>query len=118
MHELSIAESIVSAAESQLSGHPGSKIIRIEIEIGTLSGVLCEALETAMPIAARDSCLEQAEFVLSISPALASCPDCKAEFFPEDFLTPCPECGAFSPDILSGKELIIKSITYENSSHP
>jgi hydrogenase nickel incorporation protein HypA/HybF len=118
MHELSIAESIVSAAESQLCEHPGSKILRIEIEIGSLSGVLYEALETAMPIAARDSGLENAEFVFSISPARASCPDCKTEFSPEDFLTPCPKCGAFSPDILSGKELIIRRITYENPSHP
>jgi hydrogenase nickel incorporation protein HypA/HybF len=60
MHEMSIALSIVDLADEQANLAHAGKIIEIELDIGTMSGVEVEALNFALEIAAKDTLLEAA----------------------------------------------------------
>lgn len=60
MHELSIALSIVDLADEQAKKAHACKIIEIELDIGTLSGIEVDALNFALEIAAKDTLLETA----------------------------------------------------------
>ncbi|MFH0757271.1 MAG: hydrogenase maturation nickel metallochaperone HypA [Bacteroidota bacterium] len=60
MHEMSIALSIVDLADEQANLAHAGKIIEIELDIGTMSGVEVEALNFALEIAAMDTLLEAA----------------------------------------------------------
>ena len=60
MHELSLAVNIVEIAEENAQSAGVQKFDEIVLEIGTLSGVVIEALEMAMDSAFKNSVLEHA----------------------------------------------------------
>jgi len=93
MHELSIAMSIVEIAEENAKNANTTVINEIELDIGTQSGVVLEALEFAMQSAVQGTMLEKARVKINSIPARAICAQCQHEFFIDDLFTPCPECG-------------------------
>ena len=64
MHELSIAANIVEIAEEFAFTHKATKIDKIELVVGKLSGVVSDSLEFAMEFAVKDTVLEHAEIVI------------------------------------------------------
>jgi hydrogenase nickel incorporation protein HypA/HybF len=113
MHELSIALSIVEIAEENAKNANTSVINEIELDIGTQSGVVLEALDFAMQSAVQGTMLEKANVKINSIPARAICAQCQHEFFVNDLFTPCPECGNPFCEIIQGKELKVKSIKAE-----
>ncbi|MGD2034118.1 MAG: hydrogenase maturation nickel metallochaperone HypA [Bacteroidales bacterium] len=113
MHEFSLAQNIIEIVDESLKKNGVRKATEIELEIGTLSGVEIPALEMAFESLKADSSVEQATIKLNIIKAKAVCRTCGKEFYPEDLFSPCPKCSAYGPEIVSGKELLVKSIVAE-----
>lgn len=113
MHELSIAMSIVEIAEENAKNANTTVINEIELDIGTQSGVVLEALEFAMQSAVQDTMLENARIKINSIPARATCDQCQNEFYIDDLFAPCPECGNPFCEITQGKELKVKSLKAE-----
>ncbi len=114
MHEFSIAVDIVGLAEKNARQAGAKKINRIDIEIGTLSGVVHDALHFAMESAAKGTMLENAEVIITDIPAMAECAECHKHFTIDSYADACPRCGAFQFAIISGKQLQVKSIEVED----
>lgn len=112
MHELSIAMSIVEIVEDQKEAPEGVPVSAIELDIGAMSGVVIEALQFALDEAIKSSILESATITINEIPGRLKCLSCSHEFEPEDFITPCPECGHLYSDVISGKEMKIRKIKY------
>ncbi|MFH0896167.1 MAG: hydrogenase maturation nickel metallochaperone HypA [Bacteroidota bacterium] len=110
MHELSIASQIIDIAEDKAKELGVKKISKIEIEIGTLSGVVRDNLEFAMQLATKDTCLDGAVIEMIEIQAFARCTACSTEFEMKQFYDGCPSCNTTSPDIIKGKELKIRSL--------
>ena len=113
MHELSIAMSIVEIAEQNVRQANRSEVTEIELDVGKLSGVVFDALEFAMVEAVKDTVLENAKRKINCIPGKAKCNDCGCEFEVEDIYTPCPKCASFDNEVISGKELKVKSLIVE-----
>jgi len=113
MHEFSLANSILEIAEEAVEKNGMSKVTAITLEIGTMAGVEISALETAMEIIKKDTILEMAEIIIDILAATAVCNTCQHQFEPHDITDSCPVCTNFGMSILSGKELLVKSIEAE-----
>jgi hydrogenase nickel incorporation protein HypA/HybF len=113
MHEFSIAISIVEAAQTEADKVDAKEITELVLEIGTMAGIEFEALETALEAAVRDTNLEKTNIRINKIQAVGQCIDCKNEFDINDFLDPCPKCGGLYHQVLSGKELKIKSIVVD-----
>ncbi|MFC2118542.1 hydrogenase maturation nickel metallochaperone HypA [Bacteroidota bacterium] len=113
MHELSIAMNIIDIAEEYLEKAGASKVFEIDIEIGELSGVIPEALEFAMNHAVKDSVLDNAKIKIIHIRGIAKCKLCSAEFAMKEPYTPCPECSEYNSDIITGKEMRVKSLIVE-----
>ncbi len=113
MHELSIAMSIVEIAEEEAKKAGASRIEAIDLEIGTLSGIVMEALDFAWEAAVKESMLEGAEKRVHTVKARAKCLDCNREFDAKTLFDACPSCGSYFTTLLRGKEMKIKSITLE-----
>lgn len=113
MHELSIAMSIIEIAEENAKNANTSVINEIELDIGSQSGVVVEALDFAMQSAKLGTMLANAEVKINLIPAKAICTRCHHEFFVDDLFEPCPACGDFFCDIIQGKELKVKSLKAE-----
>ena len=113
MHEFSLAINIVEIAEEQTRSAGAKKIFSIDIEVGEMSGVIYEALETAMESAKRSTLLEGAEINLIPMPGIAKCKDCGHEFETNDYFTSCPACNGLNNEIVQGKELKVRSLNVE-----
>ena len=113
MHELSIAMNIVDIANEETKKANAKKVFEIELEIGTMSGVVLEALEFALQEAVKDSILENAKIIISEIQAKAKCQNCLHVFKIKDLYSPCPNCNELKTEIISGKELRVKSLKVE-----
>jgi len=113
MHELSIAVNIVEIAEDSARNANASNITAIELDIGTQSGVVLEALDLAMKSAVKNSMLENAEIRVNSIPAKARCADCGHVFLIEEIYQECPQCANPFCDVIEGKELRVKKIIAE-----
>ncbi len=112
MHELTVAIGIVEIAEKEAKKANISKLTKIELEIGTLSGVEIEALNFAWPMAVMDTILENVEKKIQTVQAKAKCMDCNVSFEINNLFDHCPACKGYSKSILQGKELRVKSIEF------
>lgn len=113
MHEFSIAVNIVDIVIEHAEKANARRINEVELEIGELSGVVYEAMETAMEAAIKGTLLEGAEVKIIQIAGCGKCSQCGEEFGLANLFDPCPGCGAFNPEVLAGKELRIKSINVD-----
>ncbi|MCG8484240.1 MAG: hydrogenase maturation nickel metallochaperone HypA [Clostridia bacterium] len=113
MHELSIATNIVEIAEEEAIKAKKSTISEIDIEIGSMSGVIIEALEFAMEEAVKKGVAQNAKINFKELMARANCEKCFHQFEVDDFFAVCPKCGSFETNIISGKDLKIRKIKFD-----
>lgn len=114
MHEMALAISIVDLAVEQLSREGGSRVIEVDIEVGSLAGVLLESLEFCLEAASRSTPLAEADFKLTSVMALGECASCQRSFEADSFFAACPACGETCPAISGGRELKVRSLTIED----
>ena len=113
MHEFSIAMSIIEIAEAEARKAGATEIKELTLDIGTMSGIEFYALDTAMEMAVKESLLERAKLTINKIQARAKCSECGYEFNINQVLDPCPKCTSLFHELLSGKELKIKSIVVD-----
>lgn len=113
MHELSIAVNIVEIAEEEVKKVSANRVIELILEIGSLSGVVKEAINFAMEEAVKGSVLEGSKIKIVTIEAIAKCSDCGLEYQTDDHWSVCPKCKCNFSDIIKGKETIIKSLIVE-----
>ncbi|MCB2208894.1 MAG: hydrogenase maturation nickel metallochaperone HypA [Bacteroidetes bacterium] len=113
MHEFSIAVSIIEIAEAEAQKVNAIKIKELILDIGTMSGIEFFALETAMEMAVKNTLLEKSRIKINKIQARAKCTECSQEFDMDHVYDPCPYCQSLYHELLSGKELQIKSIVVD-----
>ncbi len=113
MHELSLALNIVEIATEEMKKVDDGKILSIELEVGTLSGVVIDALEFALEVTVKGTILEGARVDIHQIDARAICNQCQQIFTVTDLFTPCPQCHSFDNRLIQGDELRLKSLLIE-----
>ena len=113
MHELSIAQSILSIAEKAFPTDSKGVITAVNIQVGELSSIEIESLKFAFSAIQEDTLLQKAELNIEIIPGEAKCSDCHTIFHLPAFGNPCPHCNGFSLKILKGREMKVLSITLD-----
>lgn len=108
MHELSIAMSLVEAALEEAARHRIERIDAVYLQLGTLSGVVREALEHSYEIAVLDTPLAGSRLVIEEVVAEIECDTCGGPRLTESLqLFACAVCGTPGKRLLRGKELQI-----------
>jgi hydrogenase nickel incorporation protein HypA/HybF len=105
MHEASIMQEALAQAEAQARQHGCTVIHVLRLRVGTLSGVVPEALEFAFEALRAGTPAAQARLEIERVEARAFCRDCQREFTLEDAVFPCPDCGGWQSDLRQGREL-------------
>jgi len=113
MHELSIAMSIVEIATDHAQKDGAERVTEIDIEVGSLSGVVVEALDFAMEVAIKDTICRDAKWNIILIEAKAFCAGKKKEYDVSDLYSPCPFCGEYGHELKQGKEMRVKSLLVE-----
>lgn len=112
MHEaslvLAMCEEIIRLAEQE-----GAKgVSSITVRFGELSGIEKEAFRFAFEVYQKDNPLfGKAELRIEIVPAKSRCRDCGKETLSSPF-GPCPSCGQWGLELLSGEELDLVRVEF------
>lgn len=106
MHELAIMESVVDAVSERVGD---TKVIRVRLEIGKLSGVVPDAIRFCFDVATEGTALAGAMLEIIETPGRAKCLQCLAQVELEDQIALCA-CGSANLDFLSGEELRIQEV--------
>jgi hydrogenase nickel incorporation protein HypA/HybF len=114
MHELSIACSIVEMVEESLP-NPQTRVKKVFLKIGKLSGVVKDALNFSFEIATQDTKLAGATLEIEELAVIVHCDKCNTDSElgnPPMFY--CKDCGESTANILQGKEMEIVSVEIED----
>jgi hydrogenase nickel incorporation protein HypA/HybF len=112
VHELSIAERIVSIAVAHAAGRQVSKV---EVKVGHLRQVVPSALQFAFELVAHGTPVDGAEIEIDVVPAAGVCRGCGAESELSDFPLHCSRCGALDMDVTRGEELLVEALELEEA---
>ncbi|MFB9907826.1 hydrogenase maturation nickel metallochaperone HypA [Allokutzneria oryzae] len=115
MHELSITQSIVEAIVERMGD---TRISGVRLEIGKLSGVMVDSVRFCFELVAEGTTVQGARLVVDEPAGGARCRDCAEEFGVEGLIVLCPACGSADADVLSGRELRIKSVEVSTACAP
>lgn len=111
MHELSIAHSLVETAVEAAEKAGATRVTRVQLRLGALSGVVRNALEFGYEITTRGTLLEGSELVIEELPVIVDCDACHTQTTLHDMQGfACPACGAPGPRMIQGRELELQSI--------
>jgi len=105
MHEFSIMQSALELAGEKTRAAGATRVHRLGVRIGALSGVVPEALRFAFEGLKPGTVAETATLEIEEVPAMAWCPVCLKEFEVKDLDYECPACHRPSGELRKGREL-------------
>jgi hydrogenase nickel incorporation protein HypA/HybF len=113
MHEMAICESIRTTIEEQAKLQSFSRVKRVCLEIGALSGVEIGAVRFGFDVAMQGSIAEHSVLEIVACPATAWCMRC-GEMVPiANRYDACPKCNSCQLQVTAGEELNIKELEVE-----
>jgi hydrogenase nickel incorporation protein HypA/HybF len=107
MHELSIADAIVTIACRHAAGR---SVTRVDVRVGHLRQVVPDSLGFAFELVSAGTELEGAELVIEDVPATVRCNACAADSTLAEFPAHCSACGGFDVEVTGGEELLVDSL--------
>jgi hydrogenase nickel incorporation protein HypA/HybF len=105
MHETSIAATIWDQISAVEKSNPGYEAKRIEIDVGTFSGVEQTLLADALVLVAQQHARVDVDIVLHEVPLVAHCEDCLRDFVITNFLFRCSQCNSHSLRMIDGDSI-------------
>jgi len=118
MHELGIAQEMISSLEDALLSHPGLRITSVRIRVGTFQNVEKDSLRFSFEVLSKDNPrIAGAKLHIEDVAAEYSCRACNSRGELEGFFWVCPSCGDVDIRVKGGDELILQSIEGEDESN-
>jgi len=93
---------------------PGRRVASMTVEVGALAGIAADALEFCISEVAREEGLGDPEVTVKPTATRVKC-SCGAEYSTEDILQPCPSCGGYQREFLSGMDIVVSAVELENA---
>jgi len=106
-------ENMLSLAAEHLAPYRVERVNAITLKIGRLANVLPQALDFAFEAITREGLFAGAGLILITVPYTARCRDCATVYESVDLPPLCPVCGGHGAEILSGTEVYLDSIDFE-----
>ena len=113
MHELAIMDSALNLALEQAEKAGATRVLVVRLRIGSLSGVVPEALQFAFETLAPGTAAEGALLDIENVPACYWCSSCSRQFQADDLFAECPACHQLSADLRAGREMELTSMEIE-----
>ena len=113
MHEYAVTESMLTLALEKAGEAKATKIKRINLVIGELSGVVSECVQFYFDVISKNTIAGGAELAFEARPTKLRCRKCQTIFSPKDGQWSCPDCHDANIDIVSGRECYMESIEVE-----
>lgn len=113
MHEYSIVQSLLDSCEDYAKKNSASKVTKVVVKIGVLSGVEVDLLKTAFDTFKLDTVCKEAEFIANIQKVEILCLDCNSLSTLEKNEFSCPNCQSTNIDVKDGEDMYLMSLELE-----
>ncbi len=117
MHELAICQALIDQVTELAQARNATSVSEIYISVGPLSGVESALLQNAFPIAVAGTVADGAELHIDSLPVRVHCKDCDTESEVAANRLLCAQCGTWKTRLVSGDELLLKSVELEIDEH-
>jgi hydrogenase nickel incorporation protein HypA/HybF len=112
MHEVSIMKSVLDIAFAHLRHEKATRIHRVQLRVGALSGVVPEALSFAFDALKVSTPAAHAALEVEYLPVRFFCSKCALDFEGSDVAEFCPTCGSPIANPRQGRELDLVSLEF------
>ena len=113
MHELSITQSILSITLEKANEVQASRVAKINLIIGELSGIVDDCVQFYFDLLSKDTIAAEASLSFEKILNKLRCRNCASIFSPNNLDWACPNCHEANIEIISGRECRIDSIEVE-----
>ena len=113
MHELSIVQNILDIAESEARKNNATKIIKIGLKIGEMSGVVIDSINFCFETLKGNTIARDAELLIDHVPLKGKCKNCNSNFQINNYIFKCNTCNNNDIEIISGRELFVDELEVE-----
>jgi hydrogenase nickel incorporation protein HypA/HybF len=113
MHELSVTQNILDIALRHAEQAGAKRIIRLNLVIGELSGIVGESVQFYWDMIAKDTIAAGSELHVERVPASLRCLSCEHVFPLDGKSYTCPECGESRVVAAGGDDFRLESIEIE-----
>ena len=113
MHEIRIAKDLSEIVLEVADREKLSVVTKINISFGEMIQIVPDIFDFAFREAVRDTIASGAEVDIEIIPVKLKCKDCSNEFSLNNSFFSCDKCSSSDLDIITGKEMFVKSIEGE-----
>jgi hydrogenase nickel incorporation protein HypA/HybF len=110
MHEVGIMQRVFEIAFVHLGQEKATRIRRLRLRVGGLSGVIPEALQFAFDALKKDTPAAEASLEVDYVPVRLVCLQCGLDFGADDSTDLCPTCGSPHATVQQGRELDVVSL--------
>lgn len=113
MHEYSIVQSLIDSCEENAKANDATKVTKVIVKIGVMSGVEPDLLQTAFDTFKEETICHNAQFVINIQKVKILCNECHTTSELEKNEYCCPKCESTQLDILDGEEMYLMQLELE-----
>jgi hydrogenase nickel incorporation protein HypA/HybF len=110
MHELSLCQGILDAIEAEARKENFRTVRRVQLEIGALAGVDCDALRFGWEAVSAGSLADGSALEIVRLPGAAWCFTCQDTVNVDQYYDPCPRCQGHKLQISGGEQLRIRQL--------
>lgn len=114
MHEFGIACAILETVREEAEKRPESRLLKVGVRIGEISGVEPDALAFSFDALVEGSELAPLELVIERAPRRHKCAKCQHEFAVVNYEVACPDCKEQDTQCIGGFEMEIAYLEVEN----
>jgi hydrogenase nickel incorporation protein HypA/HybF len=118
MHELAVCQGLMSQVRQIAQRERALRVTSITLQIGALSGVEPRLLRDAFPFAAAGSVAQGAQLQIEDLPVQVQCIQCGAHSEVQANRLVCGACGDYRTRLVSGDEMLLKSLELERETLP
>jgi hydrogenase nickel incorporation protein HypA/HybF len=113
MHEYSIVQSLLESCEEHAKANDASKVTKVVVKIGVLSGVEPDLLKTAFDTFKEQTVCDKADFVMNIQKVQILCHDCSTTSILDKNEFSCPNCQSVNVKVEDGEDMYLMSLEIE-----
>lgn len=115
MHEYSIVSALIEQCEQYAKANQATKVTRVEIKLGVMSGVEPALLQTAFETFKLDGICREAKLCMTLQPLVIKCVDCLQESVLDERSIVCPACNSYHTRVLDGEDMLLMQLEMEQA---
>ena len=110
MHEYSIVQSLLDSCEENAKKNNSSKVTKVVVKIGVMSGVEPDLLQSAFDTFKEGTMCDGCEFVINIQPVVVKCHKCLEQSTLSKHEYACPRCQSVELDVVDGEDMFLMQL--------